>query len=186
MAEAAVRLSDDAVRGRLARIDELVGLVEQTPGPTSEAALEAVQCLLEVYGEAFGRVVDAAPPDLVDAMVADELLEHLLVLHGVHPGTVEERVLRVLDGLRPQLESRGGTVELLDIDGGVARVRLSGGGCGCSATDDGLERAVLDAVLALAPELGSVESVSDPAGGTQALIPVDALFRRPATVGSTP
>lgn len=182
----AVRLSDDAVRHRLARIDELVGLVEQTPGPTSEAAVEALQCLLEVYGEAFARVVDAAPPTVADRMVGDELLQHLLALHGVHPDPVEQRVRHVLDEIRPRIESRGGTVELLDVEDGVARVRLSGGGCGCSSTDDGLERAVTDAVLALAPELGSVESVPDAAGGaTQALIPVDALFHRPATAGRT-
>jgi Fe-S cluster biogenesis protein NfuA len=187
MADSAVRLPDEAVQQRLSRIDELVELVEQAPGPTSEAALDVVQALVEVYGEALARMLDAAAPPAVEQMLDDELLRHLLVLHSLHPDTVEQRVRRVLDELRPEIESRGGQVELVQIDDGVARIQLSGGGCGsCGSSTDPLEEAVADSVLALAPELGSVTSVPDEGGtGVQALIPVDALFRRPATTGRT-
>lgn len=181
MADPGRRLSNDAVQDRLSRIDELVDLVEQAPGPTAEAALEGIQCLLEVYGEALARVIDAVPEGVLEHLAGDELLAHLLVLHDLHPGTVEDRVRQVLDELRPPLASRGGELELVGIEDGVARVRLSGGGCGHSASAD-LEQVVADSVLALAPELGSVESVHD-GDGTQALIPVEALFRRPVATG---
>jgi Fe-S cluster biogenesis protein NfuA len=95
---------------------------------------------------------------------------------------VEERVRQVLDQLRPQLASHGGELELVTVEDAVARVRLSGGGCGHSAGSAELEQVVADSILALAPELGSVESIHDE-DGPQALIPVDALFRRPATAG---
>lgn len=180
MDDAAGRLCDDTVRQRLRRIDELLDRVEGTPGPTADAALESVQCLLEVYGEALARVVDVVPAATLDGLLDDELVAHLLVLHDVHPEALDQRVRRVLDELRPQLESRGGGLELVAIDGGIARVRLSGGGCGHSSGSGELEQVVADAILALAPELGSVESVHDDAGA-QALIPVDALFRRPLT-----
>ena len=46
------------------------------------------------------------------ALAGDELVEHLLLLHGLHPVSVEERVREALDGVRPYLGSHGGDVEL--------------------------------------------------------------------------
>lgn len=183
--EQPARLPDGAVEERLARIEELLDQVEHVPGPTSDAAVETVQMLLEVYGEALARVVDVAPEATVDRLLDDELLQHLLALHGLLPGTVEERVQRALDDVRRQLEPRGGDVELLEIDGDVARIRLSGGGCGsCGSPDATLESAVADSVLALVPELDSVRPVADQVGGREALIPVEALFRAPVGAGT--
>lgn len=182
--EQAARLPDGAVEERLARIEKLLDQVEQVPGPTSDAAVETVQLLLEVYGEALARVVDVAPEATVDRLLDDELLQHLLALHGLLPGTVEERVQRALDDVRRQLEPSGRDVELLEIDGDVARIRLSGGGCGCGSPDATLESAVADSVLALVPELGSVRPVADQAGGREALIPVEALFHAPVGAGA--
>lgn len=179
------RLDDEAVRQRLVRIDDLLDRVEQMPGPTTDAAIEAVQILTEIYGEALSRVLACVGRETVERCVDDELLRHLLVLHDIHPDTVEQRVQQVLADLRPELESRGGSVELLGIEAGVARLRVSGGGgctsCGSSAGP--VDEAVIDAVLALAPELAHVEAVHETAGATQAVIPVEALLRRPAAVG---
>ncbi|MFN2494852.1 MAG: NifU family protein [Pseudonocardiaceae bacterium] len=122
------RLDDTAVQERLTRLDELLGQVEQIPGPAGELALEAVSALAEVYGEALARATAyvSRAPTLVEAITGDELLGHLLVLHGIHPDPVERRVAQALDALRPALAQRGGDVELVGIDQGVARVRLSG------------------------------------------------------------
>ncbi|WP_199431957.1 NifU family protein [Qaidamihabitans albus] len=180
----ATRLDDAEVRQRLARIDELLERVEQVPGPTAEAAIEAVQTLTEVYGEALARVLGAASPPLVERMVGDELLGHLLVLHDVHPDPLADRVERALDGIRPYIESNGGRVELAGIEDGVARVRLSGSGKGCSSSSTTVEEAVTESVLALAPELTRVEPVPDPAGEeAPSLIPVEALLSRTAGAG---
>ena len=47
--------------------------------------------------------------------VEDELVAHLLLLHGLHPVPVRERVLGALDEVRPYLATHGGGVELLDV-----------------------------------------------------------------------
>jgi len=191
------RLDDESVRERLTRLDELLERVEAVPGPTSEQALEAVETLVEVYGEALARVVALAGgtasgtgPAVPQAFLDDELLSHLLVLHGLHPEPVEARVERALDDVRPYVASHGGAVELAAVDGDVARIRLSGSCEGCASSSATLEHAVSDAVLAAAPELAGVEAVAPsgapshpaPAQGLT-LIPVDALLRRPATAG---
>lgn len=171
------RLDDAAVRERLTRLDELLAQVETIPGPSGELALDAVSALAEVYGEALARAVTYASgaPDVLAALTGDELLEHLLVLHGVHPEPVERRVIHVLDELRPALQERGGDVELTGIDQGVATVRLSIKGCSSA----GVEDAVREAVLAVAPELSDVARAPAAGRPEAAFVPLDALMPRP-------
>jgi Fe-S cluster biogenesis protein NfuA len=181
MAEEPGRLDDPSVREQLTRLDDLLGQVEQIPGPSGELALEAVSALAAVYGEALARAVAHASgtPAVVEAFTGDELLAHLLVLHDVHPDPVERRVARALDGLRPALRQRGADVELVGIEQGVASVRLTTSGCGSSAS--GAQDAIRDAVLAVAPELVDVRRA--PAERAAAFIPLDALMPAPAGGG---
>ena len=173
--EAHPRLDNAAVHERLTRLDELLGQVEATPGPAGEVALDAVSALAEVYGEALARATAYASttPAVLAAITDDELLSHLLVLHGIHPDPVDRRVVHALDDLRPALQERGGDVELAEIDQGVATVRLSVKGC----SSTGVEDAVREAVLAVAPELSDVARA--PAKRDAAFIPLNALMARP-------
>jgi Fe-S cluster biogenesis protein NfuA len=71
--------------------------------------------------------------------------------------TVRERVVRVLDTLRPYLQSDGGDIELIDVDaGGVVRVRFHGACVGCPAASitmaEGVERTIREKV----PEVSKV------------------------------
>lgn len=147
-------MDEGAVAQRLGRLDDLLGRLESTSGPTVDGAMEAIGLLTEIYGEALARIMDrvAGMPGMADALTADELVGHLLVLHQVHPRPIDDRVHRALDDLR----AAGAEVLLEGISGGVARVRLSGTGQGCGApgvTDE----TVRDTVLAGAPELSDVE-----------------------------
>lgn len=175
-AKPAPRLQDAAVHERLTRLDELLAQVEATPGPAGEIALEAVSALAEVYGEALARAATYASgsPDVLGAMTGDELLGHLLVLHGVHPDPVDRRVTHVLEDLRPALRERGGDVELAGIDEGVATVRLSIKGCSSA----GVEDAVREAVLAIAPELSEVQRAPTAGRRDAAFVPLDAMMPR--------
>jgi Fe-S cluster biogenesis protein NfuA len=175
-----VRLDDDRIGERLARLDEVLGELERIPGPTASMALEAVETLAEVYGEALARVMaTVSPAGMAPEVASDELIGHLLVLHDLHPAGVEERVERALDAIRPYVRSHGGEVALAAIEDGVARIRLSGTCQSCSSSADTLEVGVREAVLTAAPELTAVEPVQEAAAGSQALIPVQALLRRP-------
>ena len=48
----------------------------------------------------------------------------LMLIHGLYPVPLEQRVGEALDSVRPYMESHGGDVELLGIEDGVARLRL--------------------------------------------------------------
>jgi Fe-S cluster biogenesis protein NfuA len=144
-------VNDEEVRAHVARVESLLEGLD-------ERATEAVAALVQLYGEALRRLVAhvRAVPAIGDEIVRDELVAHVLMLHGLYPGTVEERVARVLDELRPYLGSRGGDVALIGIVDGVARVRLAESFEPDAAA--GLKRAVEDAVLDAVPELRAVEA----------------------------
>jgi Fe-S cluster biogenesis protein NfuA len=73
--------------------------------------------------------------------------------------SLKSRIERVLERLRPALQADGGDVELVDIDGSIARVKMLGacGGCPMSmmTLKAGIEAALVDAV----PEITAVEAV---------------------------
>jgi Fe-S cluster biogenesis protein NfuA len=178
------RLSARDVEQRLARLDELLGQLERIPGATAATGLEAARALAEVYGEALARLMDqvADVPSARNAAVADELIGHLLVLHGIHPQPAAERVTRALDGIRPHLH--GGDVRLAGIADGVAWVQLTGTGCSSSAGT--VELAVREAVLAAAPELRDVQAVRAAAPKAPALIPLSQVRTRAPAGGGSP
>jgi Fe-S cluster biogenesis protein NfuA len=143
-------MNDGDVRERVARLETLLGGIEDDP-----KAVEAVAAVVELYGEALRRVVSFEPPP---ELVADELVSHLLLLHDLHPDTVEDRVARALAEVRPYLGSHGGDVELLDVGDGVARLRLNGTCDGCPSSAATLKHSIESAILRAAPELERVEA----------------------------
>ena len=142
----------------IGRVEGLLGQLESLPDPAArELALETVQAVLELYGEGLARIVGRVGDLEVTAMAADELVEHLLLLHGLHPVSVEERVRDALEAVRPYLGSHGGDVELVEVADGVARVKMHGSCEGCPASAMTLKLAIEEAVLKAAPDVEGVE-----------------------------
>src|SRR5918998_4346839 len=118
-------LDDQQLTERVGRIETLLEEIESFEDPAARAKMaEMVQALLELYGEALGRIVESVGrlggEDLKDELLGDELITHLLLLHGLHPVDVETRVLGALNEVRPYLESHGGNVRFLGKgDGGA-------------------------------------------------------------------
>ena len=174
---------------------ELLLEASAAAGPLArERAEELVRLVVELYGVGLERVLQlvhdagALDDDLADALSADELVSSLLLVHGLHPYGVRERVERALEGVRPYLGSHGGDVRLLDVtgDGGV-RLQLLGSCDGCASSSVTLELAVEGAIRAAAPEVVSIDVESGPpaahgagtAGGAGGpVIPVEQLSAR--------
>ena len=154
-------MDDRQARECVARIEALLGEVEGLP-----AAVELVQGLLDLYGEGLGRIV-ASDPTLPARLDGDEVVTHLLLLHGLHPVPLEERVVGALDEVRPYLASHGGGVELLGVEEGVVRLRLQGSCDGCPSSTATLKLAIEDAIHKAAPDVEDVvaEGTPKPAPG---------------------
>jgi Fe-S cluster biogenesis protein NfuA/nitrite reductase/ring-hydroxylating ferredoxin subunit len=174
MAEAQATLDDGAARERVARVDALLEDLESSIGAVPvDTAIELVQALLDLYGEGLARVVaHVAARDedggLAEALAADELVSHLLLLHGLHPLPLDARVRAALAEVRPYLESHGGDVELLGIEGGVVRLAMRGSCDGCASSTMTLKLAIEDAIHKAAPDVeevvaeGAVEAAPPP------------------------
>src|SRR4051812_6015886 len=183
-------MGDDVeVERRLTELDELLGRVEQLPGPAGELALEAVAAVVEIYGAALSRALLLARSP--EAFTSDPLLGHLLLVHGLHPDPVDVRVRRGPPDLGPPpgpprpppgpLRGAPGGAAGLGGAGGTAQVRVTAGG-GCGSPDPGeLEQALQEVVLAAAPELARIETVAGDRPVT--FVPLDSLLRAPAPSG---
>jgi Fe-S cluster biogenesis protein NfuA len=134
-------------------IEALLDRVESFPPEQRDVTTELVQAMLDMYGEGLSRIVaaDSVP-------VEDELVAHLLLLHGLHPVPVRERVSGALDEVRPYLMAHGGGVELLGIDEGVVRLRLEGACNGCPSSALTLKSAVEEAIHKAAPDIERIEA----------------------------
>jgi Fe-S cluster biogenesis protein NfuA/nitrite reductase/ring-hydroxylating ferredoxin subunit len=76
-----------------------------------------------------------------------------MLIHGLYPVALEQRVVEALDSVRPYMESHGGNVELLGVEQGIARIRLAGSCDGCPASASTLELAIKSALDEAAPDL---------------------------------
>jgi Fe-S cluster biogenesis protein NfuA len=148
-------MTDEQARERAARLEELLEALEGLPSAARETATETVATMLDLYGEALARIAARVP---ADALVGDEVVAHLLIVHGLHPVPVDERVEGALDEVRPYLRSHGGEVELLGVRDGAVRLRLQGSCSGCPASRTTLELAVADAIRRAAPEVEEIHA----------------------------
>ena len=145
---ASTRMSDGNARtGRAGRGAARAGRGPARPG-ARDIATELVQALLDLYGE--GARADRRAPrrrrQLARRSRDDELVSHLLLLHGIHPVPLETRVRGALDEVRPYLASHGGNVELLGVEDGVVRLRMEGSCSGCPSSTMTLKLAIEDAI----------------------------------------
>jgi hypothetical protein len=149
------------LKRRLEIIERGVHELEGATDPSLRAAAQQlVQAILELHAAGLERVLEIvrgsgiAGPPIVDQLGQDPLVSHLLVLHSLHPLTLESRVRMALESVRSALSARQAAVELISVVDGVVTLRLAGG------RDDkaAIERAIFDRapdVVALEIEGGS-------------------------------
>jgi Fe-S cluster biogenesis protein NfuA/nitrite reductase/ring-hydroxylating ferredoxin subunit len=157
MAEDGPQMDDQEARERVGRIEAMLEDIESLPDPVAQArCTEVVSALLDLYGEGLARIVGRTPEP--QALVEDELVAHLLLLHGLHPVPVEARVHGALEEVRPYLQSHGGNVQLISLQERVLRLRLEGSCSGCPSSAATLSLAVEEAIHKAAPEIEEIQA----------------------------
>lgn len=152
-------MDDLAADELVGRVEGLLEELESLGDPMArELATTTVQALLELYGEGLRRVLDGVGASQAATLAGDDVIAHLLLLHGLHPVPVEERVQAGLEEVRPYLDSHGGNVELVSVEDGVALLRMQGSCEGCPASAMTLKLAIEEAVFKAAPDVESVEA----------------------------
>jgi Fe-S cluster biogenesis protein NfuA len=146
------------------RVQELLGSLDEIADPVAQARVqELVGTVLELYGAGLERILgileDAGDPALPirDALLDDGIVASLLLIHGLYPIPLQERVVQALDSVRPFLASHGGNVELISVEEGIVRLALQGSCNGCPSSAATLEHALREAIEAAAPDVLGLE-----------------------------
>jgi Fe-S cluster biogenesis protein NfuA/nitrite reductase/ring-hydroxylating ferredoxin subunit len=159
-----VLIDDKGLQERVTRMEALLGEIETLSDPNARSkAAEVVGVLLELYGEGLARMMEVVAEGeererTFDAFAEDELVSHLLLLHGLHPLDLKTRVVKALEEVRPYLLSHGGNVELLGVEEGVARLRMQGSCSGCPSSTVTLKLAIEEAIQKTAPDLERIQA----------------------------
>lgn len=139
-----------------ARAEELLRIVVRFYGL-------GLQRTLEIVDEAAGE----RSPQIFERLSADPFVASLLLLHDLHPYTLEERVHNALESVRPYLKSHQGGVQITGIREGVVYLRMEGSCNGCPASAETVRTAIENAVKEAAPEISEVraEGLRSESGG---------------------
>jgi Fe-S cluster biogenesis protein NfuA len=141
------------------RLEQGLDELHATGDPrTINLAEELLRLVAELYGAGFARAIELArehAPSLIDEFVQDDLVASLLLVQGLHPESIDNRVEAALVAVRPFLAQHGGDVELLGIDEelGAVKLRLLGSCDGCPSSASTLQGAVEVAIVEAAPEI---------------------------------
>jgi len=150
------------------RVEALLAELRSHAGPQVAAtAEELVSCLVELYGAGLGEIIRIIGEDpegngsgsrLMAALVADPLVESLLLLHDLHPLDIGSRVRQAIEEVRPKLGPQAGQVEFAGVDDrGVIVLRLERSGHGCQSSSAAIQAAIEQSVAAAAPEAAGVQ-----------------------------
>lgn len=161
-----------------ARIDDLVQRVELIGDPAVRAnVVTLIQSLLELHQRGFSRLADLLQQnregaEILRSLSSDELVGGLLVLYGLHPDGIENRIRRAVSKISVQMASSKSSVELLELNEGVVRILLKSAASGCSSGTGDIEEMIRDTIYSEAPDVERVEieRVSAGKAGADALV----------------
>lgn len=178
------KLEHKEFRERMSRIEGLVHEIEGIAAPAAQVAAKTLlQTVLDLYGAGLERIFEviyeseAGGQALIDELAQDELVGSILLLHGLHPYGLADRVTMALEKVRPYLGSHGGNVELIGVEDGFVRLRLQGSCDGCPSSAMTLELAIEEALQQYAPDITGlkVEGVVAPPPTPANFVPLSQL-----------
>ena len=157
-------MSNEGVEQALRQIEHLIAALDLIPDPAArEPARALLEVVLDLHAVALARMTatiaaSADGPVLLQRLAEDEATRGILLLHGLHPETVEVRVGKALELLSPQFFERGLGLRLVESSAKLARVRVRW----ISAQPAGIDVAVLRdtlqaAIIEAAPDLEMLE-----------------------------
>jgi Fe-S cluster biogenesis protein NfuA len=139
----------------LRRLDKLLQESARIADPAAQAHIRAlVQAVLGLHAAGLERILTHLDEPTRNACVQDEIVGGLLLLHGLHPLELKERVSEALEQVRPTLQMQGCAVELVDADDGIVRLRVEGGSASSAAA---IRQAIEEAMNGKAPDAAALE-----------------------------
>ncbi|MCX7782638.1 MAG: NifU family protein [Meiothermus sp.] len=149
-----------------AAVDKAMERVGQLPEESREVATKLKEALEALNAQALTTLVRLLRQDprgeelLYEALDRPEVYQ-LFLSHGIIKPSLESRVAQALELVRPYVRSHGGDVELVEVQGDTAYVRLHGSCTGCSMSAQTLKNGVESAITGRVPEIRRIEEVKE-------------------------
>jgi Fe-S cluster biogenesis protein NfuA len=174
------------------RLGELVSHFDQMPdSPQKTAGRELMQLLMDVHGQGLERMMEIifenreAGSALIDQLGKDEIAGGLLLLYSLHPDAIETRVHTALERIRLRLRKLSCAIDLVSINEGAVRVRVTKSGHSCSSSTKELRGLVENAVYEIAPDITALEILGLEEPSSTGFVALDSLLAN-ALVGAAP
>lgn len=156
-------------------IQELIAEIDLLPDPaTREMVQDCIQEILSFYGHGLEKILsiiskgnNAAAKDIYNDLIGDSFISGLLLIHDLHPLDLKTRLYNALEKVRPYIDSHGGSVELVSLKDGIAKIKLSGSCKTCPSSGSTLELGIKQAIEENCPDLLDleVEGITSPKPG---------------------
>jgi hypothetical protein len=175
-------------RARLRAIESIIEELGRVADPRSLAGAQAlVGEVLSLHADGIARMLEIiAAGDLghstLDALVADDRVASLLLLHGLHPVPLEQRVRAALKKVAPI----GWTLELTRVAGGVVQVAATPSRPGDSKRPPKVAqvRALIEEALEeAAPDAEGVDVSAPDEEGPGGFVPIERLTAARSAAG---
>lgn len=145
-------------------IGELIEQIQQFPNPNMQALLaECMEAVLSLHSSGLERIfeliekTDGTAKEAKKQLLDDDFVKGMLIMHGLHPDDLETRLYRALDKVKPYMDSHGGSVKVLSLENGVAKLKLEGSCDGCPSSVSTLELGIKEAIEEECPDLMGLE-----------------------------
>jgi len=141
---------------RFARVEGLLSELSSFADPRVEhLTREILSTVLELHQLGLARTLAACDERVRRTLADDAQVSAMLLLHGLHPLTLETRAERTIDGLRERLQSKLATVSA-DIHDGRVTLRVVPATTACTSTRATLKQEFETALWAAVPDAESV------------------------------
>ncbi len=147
------------------RIQQLIEDIESLPDLKARNLMqECIQEMLGFYGNGLERILkiisggnSSAAREIYNNLIEDSFINGLLLIHDLHPLDLKTRLHKALDKVKPYMDSHGGSVEIVSVENGVAKLKLSGSCNGCPSSSSTLELGIKEAIEEFCPDLLGLE-----------------------------
>lgn len=160
------------------RVNELIQRVSAlTDSEARTAALALVQAIMDLHGATLSRLLEVLEEsgdtgrNLLARLASDPMICGLLVLYGIHPVPLEQRVRQAVEKLVPQLHKSVTRLQVLGIADGVVRLDLEKESGGPRYSPEKVKATIEQAILESAPEV--VEIVIE--GLNSSFVPIEMI-----------
>ena len=143
-------------------VDKALLVVHAKPPEVQKPALDLKSAIEAFHKLGLTKIIqllkeDSRGKEILFELVDDPAVYALFQMHGLVREDPTAKAARVLDSVRPYMQSHGGDVELVEVREDTVVVRLSGSCNGCSMSAITLRNTVEEAIHEHMPQIKNVE-----------------------------